>query len=153
MAANSNFRKYYGGEKIAFEQEDNIVLVDPNKIINSDGQLQERLVEHENLIMYANLEANIIPRTKLALGENTDQMSSRLTIANFGQTQDGKINFLKPQGKDYFDSSYTDQLTGQNARGGEGINQTQITDTGNRNVRNVHDTQMLGIKRTHTKEF
>jgi len=151
MAANSNFRKYYGGEKIAFEQEDNIVLVDPNKIINSDGQLQERLVEHENLIMYANLEANIIPRTKLALGENTDQMSSRLTIANFGQTQDGKINFLKPQGKDYFDSSYTDQLTGQNARGGEGINQTQITDTGNRNVRNVQDTQMLGITSINIK--
>ena len=151
MAANSNFRKYYGGEKIAFEQEDNIVLVDPNKIINSDGQLQERLVEHENLVMYANLEANVIPRTKLALGENTEQMSSRLTIANFGGSENGKINFLKPQGKDYFDSSYTDQLTGQDASGGQGINQTQITDTGNRNVRNVQDTQMLGITSINIK--
>ena len=151
MAANSNFRKYYGGEKIAFEQEDNIVLVDPNKIINSDGQLQERLVEHENLVMYANLEANVIPRTKLALGENTEQMSSRLTIANFGGGENGKINFLKPQGKNYFDSSYTDQLTGQDALGGQGINQTQITDIGNRNVRNVQDTQMLGITSINIK--
>ena len=71
MAVNDNFRSFYGGEKIAFDQFDNIVLVDPNKVLNSDGQQIERLVEHENLVMYANLEARIIPRTKLAVGENT----------------------------------------------------------------------------------
>ena len=145
MAVNKNTRKFYGGEKIAFEQEDNIVVVDPNKIINSDGQLEERLVEHENLIMYANLEANIIPRTKLALGVNTDQMASTLTIATFGETEDGKINFLKPQGKDYLDATYTDQLSGQNALEGNGINQTQITEDNRRTVRNTQDTQLLGI--------
>lgn len=146
MAVNKNLKKYYGGEKIAFEQVDNIVLVDPNKIINSDGQLEERLVEHENLVMYANLEANVIPRTKLSLGENTDQKSRTLTIANFGATEDGKINFLKPQGKDFFDATYTDQLTGQNTLNGDGINQTQIfNNQGKRRVRNVQDTQLLGI--------
>lgn len=142
MAVNKNSRKYYGGEKIAFEQVDNIVLVDPNKIINSDGQLEERLVEHENLVIYANLQANVIPRTKLSLGENTEQIS----IANFGASKDGKINFLKPQDKDFLDTTYTDQLTGQNALNGQGINQTEIfNNQGKRRVRNVQDTQLLGI--------
>jgi len=135
------------GEKIAFEQEDNIVLVDPNKVVDADGQVSERLVQHENLVMYANLEANIIPRTKLVLGQNTDQISKNVTIANFGTSKDGKVNFLKPQGKDFFDTSYTDQLTGQNARTGGGINQTQEidSDTNQRIVRSPQDTQLLGI--------
>ena len=46
---------------------DNIVLVDPNKVISSDGVVSERLVKHENLVMYANLEASLIPRTRLNL--------------------------------------------------------------------------------------
>ena len=43
----------------------NIFLVDPNKIIDSDGRAKQRLVKHENLVMYANLEAEVIPRSKL----------------------------------------------------------------------------------------
>lgn len=144
MAVNENFRNFYGGEKIAFDQFDNIVLVDPNKVVNGDGEQIDRLVEHENLVMYANLEAKIIPRTKLALGENTEQMSRNLKIANFGETEDGQINFLKPQGKKYFDTSYTDQLTGKGSLSNEGINQTQITEQGSV-VNNSQDTQMLGI--------
>ena len=145
MAVKQNFREYFGNQKISFRQEDNIVVVDPNKVFNADGQEQERLVDHENLIMYANLEANIVPRSKLVLGENTGQMSERLTIANFGQTQDGKINFLKPQGKKYFDTSYTDQLTGNDSLKGGGINQTVADAQNNRSVRGIEDTQLLGI--------
>lgn len=150
MAVNQNFRSFYGGEKIAFDQFDNIVLVDPNKIINSDGQQVERLVEHENLVMYANLEARIIPRTKLAVGENTDQMSRNVKIANFGETEDGKINFLKPQGKKYLDTTYTDQLTGKGSLNGTAINQTQITEQGSV-VNNAQDTQLLGITSINIK--
>jgi len=150
MAVNQNFRSFYGGEKIAFDQFDNIVLVDPNKVINSDGQQVERLVEHENLVMYANLEARIIPRTKLAVGENTDQMSRNVKIANFGETEDGKINFLKPQGKKYLDTSYTDQLTGEGSLNGTAINQTQITQQGSI-VNNSQDTQLLGITSINIK--
>ena len=150
MAVNENFRSFYGGEKIAFDQFDNIVLVDPNKVVNGDGEQIERLVEHENLVMYANLEARIIPRTKLALGENTDQMSRNVKIANFGETEDGQINFLKPQGKKYLDTSYTDQLTGKGSLANAGINQTQITEQGSV-VNNSQDTQMLGITSINIK--
>lgn len=150
MAVNKNFRSFYGGEKIAFDQFDNIVLVDPNKVVDSDGKQIERLVDHENLVMYANLEARMIPRTKLALGENTDQMSKNLKIANFGGNEDGKINFLKPQGKSYLDTSYTDQLTGQDSLNGKGINQTQITEEGTV-VNNSKDTQLLGITSINIK--
>jgi len=150
MAVNDNFRSFYGREKIAFDQFDNIVLVDPNKVLNSDGQQIERLVEHENLVMYANLEARIIPRTKLAVGENTEQMTRNVKIANFGETEDGKINFLKPQGKQYLDTSYTDQITGKGSLDGTAINQTQITEQGSV-VNNSKDTQMLGITSINIK--
>ena len=33
----------------------NIVLVDPNKVIDSEGNVKERLLKHENLVYYANL--------------------------------------------------------------------------------------------------
>lgn len=145
MAVKDNFRKFFGNQKIFFTQEDNIVVVDPNKVVNPDGQQEERLVNHENLVMYANLEANIIPRTKLVVGENTAQISDRLTIANFNETEDGKINFLKPQGKKFFDTSYTDQLTGKDTLEGEGVNQTTVDSQNKRNVRGVEDTQLLGI--------
>ena len=150
MAVNKNFRSFYGGEKIAFDQFDNIVLVDPNKVVDSDGKQIERLVEHENLVMYANLEAKMIPRTKLALGENTDQMGRNLKIANFGGNEDGMVNFLKPQGKKYLDTSYTDQLTGKNSLNGNGINQTRITEEGTV-VNNSQDTQLLGITSINIK--
>ncbi len=56
-------------ENIYVEQNyNNIILVDPNKIFDSDGNIKERLVNHENLITYANLEAEVLPRTKLAVG-------------------------------------------------------------------------------------
>ena len=46
----------------------NIILVDPNKTIDKYNKVKERLVDHESLVMYVNLEADILPRTKLAVG-------------------------------------------------------------------------------------
>ena len=46
---------------------DSIIVVDPNKTIDDFGNIKDRLVDHENLVMYANLEADVLPRTKLAL--------------------------------------------------------------------------------------
>ncbi len=146
-------KKFTDGN-IAWEEScDNIILVDPNKIYDKNGQFQERLVQHENLIMYANLEARIIPRTKLAVGENFDELAKNKVIANFGGTPDGKINFLKPQGdSQYFDTSWSDQITGQGALEGRGINQQQENRVvaGNvvrfpRTVLNKLDTGLLGI--------
>ena len=97
MAGN----KFFNNQNIYVETDyDNIIVVDPNKVVDSDGKVSERLVNHEELVMYANLEARVIPRTKLALGENYDENSKILTpIANFGNSPLGKINFLSPGGK------------------------------------------------------
>ena len=39
----------------------NISIIDPNKVIDNDGKVQERYVKQENLVMYVNLEADLIP--------------------------------------------------------------------------------------------
>ena len=43
----------------------NITIVDPNKVIDASGNVKERLVNHEDLVFYANLECKVIPRTKI----------------------------------------------------------------------------------------
>jgi hypothetical protein len=140
---------------------DNIILIDPNKVTSTktaDGE--PRLVEHENLVYYANLETKIIPRTKLAIGESYDTNPVvNTTIASFaGGDEDLNINFLKPKGKKAFDSSWTDQITGKGSRQGKAPNQTSEYATTfdgktqyRRKTLNYEDTQMLGIKSISVK--
>ena len=47
---------------------DNITLIDPNKTVDKEGNVKDRLVKQEDLVYYANLECNVLPRTKLAVG-------------------------------------------------------------------------------------
>lgn len=98
---------------------DNIIVVDPNKTIDSNGNINERLVDPENLVMYANLEAELIPRTKLAVGNTPDQGITTISIAS--------INFLKGNNDQYFTTGYYDEMTGKGAKSGKGQNQTQNT--------------------------
>jgi hypothetical protein len=93
----------------------NIIVVDPNKVVDSDGKAQERLVKHENLVIYANLECEVLPRTKLATGVATNDSIQTISVA--------KINFLNPGGKTFLDNSYTDEITGKDSIKGEGVNQ------------------------------
>ena len=66
----------------------NLILVDPNKTIDNFGNIRERLVDHENLVMYANLEAEVVPRTKLAVGISPEDSGLRtISVA--------RLNFLK----------------------------------------------------------
>lgn len=76
----------------------NIFIVDPNKI-DVDGGVQERNIKQEELIMYANLECNLQPRSKLIVG------SSDKDLRQIGL---GKINFLKPTGSDFLDTKWTE---------------------------------------------
>jgi hypothetical protein len=106
----------------------NISIIDPNKVINEDGKVQERYVKQENLVMYANLECKILPRTKLAIGvANNDQVQT-VSIAS--------INFLKPGDKTFLDNSYTDELTGKDTIKGNGVNQPKLTSVSNPNKSN-----------------
>jgi hypothetical protein len=102
----------------------NIIIIDPNKIIDNDGNVKERAVRHENLVMYANLECKVLPRTKLIIGatpNNTDLQN--LSIAT--------INFLNPGNKKFLDNSYTDQITGKGTLQGQGVNQPSQTAVNN----------------------
>jgi hypothetical protein len=64
----------------------NITIIDPNKVVDDQGNIKERYVNQEDLVMYANLEAKMLPRTKLALGVNLNDAVQTLPIAS--------INFL-----------------------------------------------------------
>jgi hypothetical protein len=94
----------------------NIIIIDPNRIIDNEGNVKERLVKHENMVIYANLECKVLPRTKLLLGavpQNNDLQT--VSVA--------QVNFLNPGGKKFLDNSYLDEFTGKGALKGEGINQ------------------------------
>jgi hypothetical protein len=98
----------------------NIILVDPNKTIDDNSNVAERLVDHENLVMYANLEAQQIPRTRLAVGGSPEDVVRNISIA--------EINFLRPgvknpNGPNFLTNEYTDEITGKNSVSGEAINQ------------------------------
>ena len=65
---------------------DNISLIDPNKTVDELGNVSNRLVKQENLVYYANLECNVLPRTKLAVGTAMNDSSRTISVS--------KINFL-----------------------------------------------------------
>ena len=149
MADNIFGRKFYAEEKIAVETDyNNILLIDPNKIVTPDGKFEERNVQQENLVMYANLEAKFLPRTKLANGVTLEESIYNVPIANMN------INFLNPGQKGFLDSSWTDYITGENSLKQQGQNQiktnTKIDSNNqqviNRTVVNQNDNQTLGIK-------
>ena len=53
-----------GSENIYYEENSNIVLIDPNSVRSSNGVKKDRVIKQENLVMYANLIAKSVPRTK-----------------------------------------------------------------------------------------
>ena len=125
----------------------NIFVVDPNKVIDKDGKAKERLVKHENLVMYANLETTVIPRTKLANGIGNNDAVENIKVAS--------INFLNPGNKKFYDNSYTDEITGRSSPEGRGANQVNYTgSTGTQfiqGVSNITDNGMLGITSIEVK--
>ena len=77
---------------------DNILVIDPNKVINKDGFPEDRNVPQEDLVMYANLECNLQPRSRLLVGENTQSLET-VNLAS--------VNFLKPGNQDYLTTNWT----------------------------------------------
>jgi len=78
---------------------DNVFVIDPNKVINANGFPEERNIAQENLVMYANLECNVQPRSRLLSGENKQSLEN-ISIA--------AVNFLKPNNQDYLTTNWTD---------------------------------------------
>lgn len=104
---------------------DNISLIDPNKVVDELGNVKDRLVKQENLVMYANLECNVLPRTKLAVGTAMNDSSRTISV--------GKINFLNPGNKTFMNTAWTDELTGKDTLTGKGVNQIKQTAVQNPN--------------------
>ena len=120
----------------------NIIVVDPNKIIDSDGKAKERLVNHEDLVMYANLECSVIPRSKLSIGVSNSELKT-ISLA--------KINFLNPTGGKYLNNNYTNLFTDNQKN--EPIQppptnfyeQTPIRYIGDEPDNEITETSLLGI--------
>jgi hypothetical protein len=127
-----------GGENIYYDENSNIVLIDPNSVKDSNGLKKDRVIKQENLVMYANLIAKSVPRTKLAGGQDLETSINNTTVAT--------INFLKPTDKNVFDTSYTDEFTGAGSAQGQGINQIKFNNGQNPQQTNFVDTQILGIR-------
>ena len=103
----------------------NIVIIDPNKVIDENGKAKERVVKQEDLVMYANLECKVSPRTKLVVGSANNDAIQTVSIAT--------INFLKPGGKEFMENSWTDEITGKGSTKGEGVNQPKLNSISNPN--------------------
>jgi hypothetical protein len=80
--------------------QNNLMYIDPNSVISNDGTISPRNIEHEKLVMYANLEADIIPRTTFY---STGDQNTLTSIAK------GTFNFLG-NGKDYT-SDWTEEFS------------------------------------------
>lgn len=133
----------------------NIIVVDPNKTIDAFGKINERLVDHENFVMYANLEAELLPRTKLAVGGTPNDRVNIISVA--------KINFLKPTKENYLGTGYYDEITGENTTQKKGQNQMYQTvvqpndgskpylSTRPSNLNDITDNGLLGITQITVK--
>ena len=71
-----------GSENIYYEENSNIVLIDPNSVKDSNGNKKNRTIKQENLVMYANLIAKSVPRTKLAVGQDLESSVNFVTRQN-----------------------------------------------------------------------
>ena len=149
----------YNNQNIYIETDyQNIIIVDPNKVVDENNQVQERLVNHEELVKYVNLEAKVLPRTKLVVGDNFDDSIQNIRIGQMDSDSSRKVNFMFPEGKDSYDTSWTDELTGSGSLQGQGFNQTKLEEVGSgvnkkviRKISNPEDTQLLGITNVNIK--
>lgn len=83
----------------------NIIIVDPNKIVDSEGRVKDRQIKHENLVTYANLECQVLPRTRLAVGTSNLSEIQNVTIAS--------VNFMAPAGEEFLKNTFYDEFTGE----------------------------------------
>ena len=86
-------------EKILVKvDQNNLMYIDPNSVV-VNGDIEPRGIKQENLVMYVNLEADIIPRSILITNDNKNTLKS---IAK------GTLNFLSSSTED---RDYTTEWT------------------------------------------
>jgi len=78
--------------------QNNLILIDPNSVV-SDGVVEPRGTNAENYVYYVNLEADLIPRSILVSGNDTNTLTS---------VAEGTLNFLQNKNSEYLDTKWTD---------------------------------------------
>ena len=79
--------------------QNNLIYIDPNSAVDADGNVVPRNQPTEKLVMYVNLEADIVSRSILSSDNETNTLTS---------LAEGTLNFLKnADGQDY-DTTWTD---------------------------------------------
>jgi hypothetical protein len=80
--------------------QNNLMYIDPNSVV-VNGSVQPRGIKQENLVMYLNLEADIIPRSTLIATNDKNTLTS---IAK------GTLNFLKNNDGGDYDTTWTNSF-------------------------------------------
>lgn len=125
--ANNNLT---GNEDILVKvDQNNLIYIDPNSVVDSEGDVQPRAILQENLVTYVNLEADIIPRTILAA------KNDKITLTSIAK---GTLTFLGNNGSDY-DTSWTDSYLNTNESSVD-------SDTTNNSTTTNKSSQSLGIQ-------
>ena len=131
--ANNNLNKT---ENILVKvDQNNVILIDPNSVVDGTN-VAMRNVPSENLVMYANLEADLIPRTVLAVSGNNSGQGNLQSVAK------GTFNMLRNANGGDLDNSWTNSFSE--------TNQTVTDDKGKQTIltNNTSDTsaQTFGIE-------
>jgi len=115
--------------------QNNVILIDPNSVVEG-GNVAMRSVAQEKLVMYVNLEADLIPRSILSVSGNQQATGNLLSIA------EGNLNMLRNANGGDLDTSWTNSFieTNQTVTDKNG-KQTTLTN-------NISDTsaQSFGIE-------
>ena len=99
-------------EEIFYSKKDNVIIIDPNKVIltdltNNTTTVKDRYIKQEDLVMYAGLKAFSKGKSEIFGGSQPNK------IHNFGEIA---INFLNPlkddkTHKNFFTTQWTDVFT------------------------------------------
>ncbi len=79
--------------------QNNLIYIDPNSVVDEKGLVYPRNLNQEKLVMYANLEADLVPRSNLVAANDKNTLTS---IAR------GTLNFLKNQEGGDYDTNWTE---------------------------------------------
>lgn len=82
--------------------QNNLIYIDPNTVINGKGEIRDRGINQENLMMYVNLEADIVPRSILSSDNDVNTLTS---IAK------GTLNIAGNANGTDFNTSWTEAYT------------------------------------------
>ena len=88
------------GDVVVETEFNNIFVLNPNKVYDENGDAVDRTIPQEDLVYYANLECVAEPRSFLINGAESGTME----LYSIATTN---INFLKPKGKNYFTTDWT----------------------------------------------